>query len=277
MPNWVINNFTAKGTKKDLIVFADAVKTEESEFDFNTMIPMPESLNMTSGGSEDEAILYFLSERLTKSKDDLVEDKVLDAKLGPIDLMFYGSKSGWIEEHIKRVKRDIPEKSPEELDDLYELGRKYVDNIVRYGASSWYEWCCDNWGTKWPASDVCVSPPAKCGRGFSIDIYFDTAWSAPIPVFRKMIKMFPKISFEGEYADEDIGSNCGQWKSYGGNVLVNDMSMTEEGTELACRMWGYDPDELDMDDEDEEDTADYDDKYVDEEIPVIEVISTPIE
>ena len=42
MPNWVINNITAKGTKKDLIVFADAVKTEESEFDFNTMIPMPE-------------------------------------------------------------------------------------------------------------------------------------------------------------------------------------------------------------------------------------------
>jgi Ferredoxin-like domain in Api92-like protein len=36
-----------------------------------------------------------------------------------------------------------------------------------------------------------------------LDISFNTAWSAPVPIFRKIIETFPKLSFHCEWRDED--------------------------------------------------------------------------
>ena len=39
---------------------------------------------------------------------------------------------------------------------------------------------------------------------------FQTAWSAPHPILAKLAEMYPEVSFEHTWADEDIGQNCGQ-------------------------------------------------------------------
>jgi len=66
---------------------------------------------------------------------------------------------------------------------------------------NWYDWRTTNWGTKWPAySQIRLSPKAT---------YFETAWSAPFPVFDRLAEKYPHVEFKMEYADEDRGSNSG--------------------------------------------------------------------
>ena len=48
-----------------------------------------------------------------------------------------------------------------------EIGKQYYDNYLQHGATSWYHWCIDNWGTKWNA---CES--SKASENI---IVFDTA------------------------------------------------------------------------------------------------------
>ena len=59
----------------------------------------------------------------------------------------------------------------------------------------WYHWCIDNWGTKWEA-DV---------TGFEVQDYdtleveFQTAWSPPEGVVRKLREKFPELTFQCFY------------------------------------------------------------------------------
>tara|TARA_R100000654_G_C2686835_1_gene127978 strand:+ start:964 stop:1641 length:678 start_codon:yes stop_codon:yes gene_type:complete len=62
----------------------------------------------------------------------------------------------------------------------------------KYGATNWYDWCLNNWGTKWGCYD------------FGIDddvIMFTSAWS---PIGETIIQMFAKDfpSFHYEYEEE---------------------------------------------------------------------------
>lgn len=47
-----------------------------------------------------------------------------------------------------------------------------------------YEWCCENWGTKWPAYEVQWRDEGSC-------LTFQTAWSPPAPVIVELHKRFP--------------------------------------------------------------------------------------
>ena len=42
----------------------------------------------------------------------------------------------------------------------------------------WYDWRCNNWGTKWPACEVEIT---QDDEDF-LEITFDTAWSPPEPI-----------------------------------------------------------------------------------------------
>jgi hypothetical protein len=71
--------------------------------------------------------------------------------------------------------------------------------------SGGFEWCCENWGTKWNACHVSLS---KRGEG-SAFIEFETAWSPPVPVIEKLATLFPDHDFELEYFEGGMGF-CGQ-------------------------------------------------------------------
>ena len=59
----------------------------------------------------------------------------------------------------------------------------------------WYDWCIENWGTKWEA-DV---------TGFEVQDYdtleieFLTAWSPPQGVVEKLREKFPELTFQCFY------------------------------------------------------------------------------
>ena len=83
-----------------------------------------------------------------------------------------------------------------------ELGERYLSNELLYGAPTWYEWCVAHWGTKWNASESKWEDKNT--------LTFLTAWSMPGPIYYQLKSVFPNVSFEVDYADEDIGCNCGQ-------------------------------------------------------------------
>jgi hypothetical protein len=74
----------------------------------------------------------------------------------------------------------------------------------------WYVWNRANWGTKWNAYDY---EPVEGG------VRFDTAWSHPFPVVKRLSEMFPDDEIRVEFADEDLGSNQGAYTIRNGRIL----------------------------------------------------------
>ena len=66
--------------------------------------------------------------------------------------------------------------------------------------SGGYEWCIDNWGTKWNAYEV-------ARRDFDGDVIvsFKTAWSPPLPVIAALAERFPHMNFVLEYFEMGVG------------------------------------------------------------------------
>ncbi len=96
----------------------------------------------------------------------------------------------------------------------------------------WYDWCVENWGTKWEVSE---SYEDDCGF-----ICFDTAWSTPATAILSLSEQYDDLSFEVEYADEDLGNNCGRYIFKSGE----EFEYEPYGIKEACDLWGYDLSEI---------------------------------
>ena len=74
-------------------------------------------------------------------------------------------------------------------------------DLEKIGFFNWYDWCCATWGTKWNASHPRIEDDTLAD-GY-LEIFFETAWSAPVPVFLKLREMFPTLTFECRWRYED--------------------------------------------------------------------------
>ena len=83
--------------------------------------------------------------------------------------------------------------------------------------SGGYEWCINNWGTKWSAYDVKVDE----NEG-SVTYLFCTAWSPPTPVVKAMGQKFPKLKFALEYREPGMG--------FKGTLIINNGKVEEDWT-----------------------------------------------
>lgn len=77
-----------------------------------------------------------------------------------------------------------------------------------YGKNNWYDWRRTNWGTKWNAYWSSID-----NENNTIILWFDTAWSCPLGVLDRLAEICVenKVGFEGEWADEDCGTNIGEF------------------------------------------------------------------
>jgi hypothetical protein len=73
---------------------------------------------------------------------------------------------------------------------------------------NWYDWSVENWGTKWDAYNVRVQRLSDT----SLYVMMETAWSPPIPIFKKLVELGFEVS--AYYLDEGhmyIGQfECGE-------------------------------------------------------------------
>ena len=71
----------------------------------------------------------------------------------------------------------------------------------KFGATDWYDWATDNWGTKWNACE-----PVIATRNPDLVIYeFNTAWSAPWPIYTRLCEAYPELNITWESAYEEEG------------------------------------------------------------------------
>ncbi len=68
---------------------------------------------------------------------------------------------------------------------------------------NWYDWNCQNWGTKWDACNM--EPPIFADHGdgtAELELIFDTAWSPAMPIFMHLREL--GLFVTAEYEDEGL-------------------------------------------------------------------------
>lgn len=244
MPNWVANNITMTGSPESISAVLELLRSEKEgvtdEIDFNNVIKMPESLNLVEGGANDEYVALYLHSLSETKRASLAKE------LSNVPTSFYKT---YFAKYAESFAKTVSEERRQELEKsfqehyaaikpscLEDVGKTYIENILNYGADTWYDWKYQNWGTKWG--------PHKCHiyeSGFS----FETANGASIPITATLSEMYPDIKFRHEYADEDIGSNCGRYVLENGYVLEKYLPDSfEEAVRFACDVWEYDASEF---------------------------------
>lgn len=85
--------------------------------------------------------------------------------------------------------------------DQIELERRSKENLEKYGAANWYDFCVQHWGTKWdvdpydPADVVIVDNTIEFG--------FDSAWSPPMGIYEAMVEQ--GYTVEATYYEPGMG------------------------------------------------------------------------
>ena len=95
---------------------------------------------------------------------------------------------------------------PEHSDDFQADGNLKLDVIhsgePRTKTNNWYDWSCENWGTKWPACDAEITEETDT----EIHYRFLTAWDAPRPIVDALRKKMSEdfgATVEWECVHED--------------------------------------------------------------------------
>lgn len=243
MPNHVMNKVQFIGDQKRIDEILEAIKVDDigiGSLDFNKVIPMPECLNVESGSRTDEAISHYMS--LLNPQNTLSIWNLNNWKYFEIDenlIKPYQYEKIWNDISKNRstmfLKNHISFNSLDEK--LVQAGEIYVRNFIEYGHTTWYGWSCENWGTKWNSYGY----KDDCPKFENNIIYFETAWNPPKPVIDKLAKMFPDVTIEHSWADEDSGYNTGKTTYTKGkkiNFAIKDN--TKESYELYAKLWNED-------------------------------------
>ncbi|MFZ2992646.1 MAG: hypothetical protein WA061_02915 [Microgenomates group bacterium] len=195
MPNWCDCDVYFNGDEEDVVKLLDFIHGEDEEtlIDFNKIIPMPESLNITSGSTVDRAMI-LLGENERELSNMMTYPWAIEQGLDTEEKM------------LAHLEKEV---SQEDL----EMGRIAISNIEKYGFQDWYEWSVKNWGTKWPATSQEMMGDSS--------ISFSTAWSPATPVLQKLSELFPDVEIRLEYFEQGMGfSGLMEWS---GGELVQDV------------------------------------------------------
>jgi hypothetical protein len=99
-------------------------------------------------------------------------------------------KAGKFLNHIIPVPEDLQivagRVGADDNPDQIELERKTQENIQKYGAGNWYDFCVNRWGTKWDVD--CEGMMDVSDDGLTINASFDSAWAPPCGVYEAMVE-----------------------------------------------------------------------------------------
>lgn len=178
--NYIIFNRELK--EKEINNIKKELFNEKDNLDFNKLIKQPEKMiNVGLSRNTVEAYSwYFFKNPDNLSEEDLKE--ILSDEEKRVDIE---NKYGKLQPELKK---DIQK----------EEGYEKLEN--------WYNWNCENWGTKWGAYETEFKD--------NDILFFCTAWSKPSDellnkLFNKLEQIISKedikeISYEVEYEGEDI-------------------------------------------------------------------------
>lgn len=87
------------------------------------------------------------------------------------------------------------------------LEAQYAANREKYGYPDWYEWCINNWGTKWGDYDteqkfVHVNMDKT---GMIVEYTYTTAWGPALNGIKLVSEKFPTLWFQNSYEEGGMG------------------------------------------------------------------------
>jgi hypothetical protein len=165
---------------------------------------MPNHCDCDLSISGDPAIIDSLLERY-KGEVPLDANKII-----PYPKHFAEADRLWSEAHEQNKNGKLPWDEVVKIKDGYNNGG--------------YEWCVMNWGTKWGMYDFTdlIRKPR------SVFLSFQSAWSPPYPLIKKMSEHFPDLTFTMKYFESGMQFK-GTYKVKAGIVIV-DESTSYQGT-----------------------------------------------
>lgn len=205
MPNHCTNKVTVSGPIEDLQKFIndhieketyvdEEGKTHLLPFSFNTVVPMPESLDVEESSEKDDAIDCYYNE----GKQLLKRQYIIDLGL--------------------KTSRDLIAWADIEKPAWAVLADKVNFNNKTYGHSTWYSWRLHHWGTKWDCYDVylpfekSIQVRGKNPKKGKFQIVFDTAWSPPNPIFQELAFKYKTLTFKNNWTEEGGGHDINVFK-----------------------------------------------------------------
>lgn len=100
---------------------------------------------------------------------------------------------------------------------------------------NWYDWRVENWGTKW---DTGREVHADEGSATSQSFSFDTAWSPPTALVKKVSGDFPGLLFRIEYAE--AGMCFAGFEEYSDGEMISGSHGKLENYEWGKKLiWEY--------------------------------------
>ena len=218
MPNHVQNRVRLTGEQSRIDELLRTVQNDEEGFgtiDFNKIIPMPKELDIECSSRTEQGF---------KAYSDFISVYIFDQPDGKIDVFAIPKKA---EQAFLKIRKDVDPIA-------FIQGKKAYQNKIKFGHSSWYDWCIANWGTKWNAYSF--------GECESNTLSFCTAWSCAMPVMKKLSEMFPDVHFNYAWADEDFGCNVGEVELQNGETTYENIPapFSKEAYEMAADTFGED-------------------------------------
>lgn len=233
MPNHVKNIIKLTGAQNEIDYIVNLItKTEEVDgemqkvVDFNSLIPMPETLNVVSGGCADECVLIYLKNIFDTETVDIKNEHLITIK-------DYNDKQIWdyqkvnlskmpsSEELYERIQILVNKYGPQENnpfgdnpvfekhEDVINYGKQIYENIRDYGYKDWYGWRLEHWSTKWNSYSNEQDMTPNCTK-----LKFETAWSIPYNFYIKLYEIIHRdcksLSCNIRFANEDCGSGIGE-------------------------------------------------------------------
>lgn len=227
MPNHVTHRMTITGPEADVAAcLARHVIVEDGRdgIDFQTIIPMPPSILATCGDKEagrwettsnghqrpgDAQVEAAAVALVTKSNMFTAMTPEQLARIGaPHNVRSAAQAVAWMEKHKPA---------------MLHWGRLSCAAVAETGHAGWYDWSIANWGTKWGAYSYRQHERSE-GR---VVVLFETAWSTPTPVLRKLSEMWPTLRFDVLAFDE------GWCFGARGHLVAGDASAYDVRKELA--------------------------------------------
>ncbi len=249
MPNHVMNRLEFDCSQERLREILEAIcydgGSEEAErtgigtIDFNKIIPMPPSLNIEAGSRTMDGVNLYLTSLNPDAPHFGTEKMAPDAFAAFVQRI--GKTYGFGTRNHNLTAEEISKYTQYvSADELMKLGKTAVENQIKYGATTWYDWCIqpDHWNTKWNSYD-----PGEYDGGK--EITFQTAWCPPHPIIQKLSEMYPEVTIRHSWANEDLFADAGELYYEGGQKVDGFVPVCEADTyAMSMRIWDWDPEEM---------------------------------
>lgn len=194
MPDFIDNHVFVSGPVADLATFRQThfvrrERTNRLEFDFETIIPVPEILDGTQSDTETDLALIALGV-------DLHSPAVAWPPAFEQILEF-----DWVKAANIRSRQNLLHYLQERAPAALAAAAKRIKAATDTGYHDRHAWRIANWGVKWgPSSTVILSDKPEL-----LEFKFETPWSFPEPVFRRLGSIYPWLCFDIVATNPDLG------------------------------------------------------------------------